>query len=115
MDVPNLRGFGALLQDDAIFRDYFNLFLNLPVSTGDSIKNNTRHSCHFLIHKITPPQGVFQALCVRCGKEVLSSGHSSAIVLSCKPHLGGRLFLTCIYEILKSMQSRVNQKSFYLG
>ena len=32
MGVPNLGEFSALLQEDAIFRDYFNLFLNLPVS-----------------------------------------------------------------------------------
>lgn len=32
MELPNLGEFKALLQDDRIFRDYLNAFLNLPVS-----------------------------------------------------------------------------------
>ena len=31
MELPNLEEFKALLQNDRIFRDYLNVFLNLPV------------------------------------------------------------------------------------
>ena len=32
MDFPNLEEFKVLLQENRIFRDYLNVFLNLPVS-----------------------------------------------------------------------------------
>ena len=32
MDLPTLHELKSLLKEDSVFRDYFNTFLNLPVS-----------------------------------------------------------------------------------
>lgn len=39
MELPNLGEFKALLQNDRIFRDYLNVFLNLPVSFRETEEN----------------------------------------------------------------------------
>ena len=38
MELPNLGEFKALLQNDRIFRDYLNVFLNLPVGCRETEK-----------------------------------------------------------------------------
>lgn len=44
MDLPNLVEFKVLLQEDRIFRDYLNVFLNLPVSCRETEK----YLCYYI-------------------------------------------------------------------